>query len=79
MSSNSNKLIGTNPDQVPLNSDLESMAYQNHKHVSITGGEVLADTLGINEDPSASVDTSSTHKVPIVLNGTTYYVLLTDS
>lgn len=39
----SSKLIGTNPDQVPTNADLGSLAFQDSKSVNIEGGVVVAD------------------------------------
>jgi len=43
------KLIGTNPNQVPSNADLGSMAYQNNDSVVVNGGSVSPDSLGINK------------------------------
>jgi hypothetical protein len=37
------KLTGTNPDQVPTNADLGTMAYQDKDNVNISGGEVTGD------------------------------------
>jgi hypothetical protein len=73
------KLIGNEPNQVPTNGDLGKLAFQEPEAVNITGGSVKVDVLGINDDPTASASTASTHKIAIDLNGTTYYILLTDS
>jgi len=40
-------------------------------------GTITGASLATAQTPSASVATSSTHKVAIVLNGVTYYILLT--
>ncbi len=44
----------------------------------IFAGTVTAASLATAQTPSSSVATASTHKVAIVLNGTTYYMLLTN-
>ena len=72
-------LFGSAPNQISANGDLGTMAFQNHVAVKIEGGVVVPDVLGINATPTSSVSTPSTHKVPIILNGTTYYILLTNS
>ena len=72
-------LFGSAPNQVPTNGDLGTLAFQDAHAAKITGGSVVADTLGINATPTASASTASSHKVPIVLNGTTYYILLTNA
>ena len=41
-------------------------------------GAVTAASLATTQTPSTAVSVVSTHKVPIVLNGTTYYILLTN-
>jgi hypothetical protein len=42
------------------------------------GGTITGASLATAQTPSASVATASTHKVAIVLNGVTYYMLLTN-
>lgn len=42
------------------------------------GGTITGASLATGQTPSASVATASTHKVAIVLNGVTYYMLLTN-
>jgi len=37
------KLTGTNPDQVPTNADLGTMAYQDKDNVSLSGGKITGD------------------------------------
>lgn len=72
-------LLGSAPNQVPTNGDLGTLAFQDSNAVKITGGSVIPDTLGINATPTESASTNSTHKVPITLNGTVYYILLTNA
>ena len=51
-------------------------------NVSVTSltssGEVKCGSLRIESTPSASVATPSTHKIAVNLNGTTYYLLLSN-
>lgn len=72
-------LFGSAPNQVPTNGDLGTMAFQDAHAVKVTGGSVIPDILGINATPTESASTASSHKVPITLNGTVYYILLTNA
>ena len=49
------KLTGTNPDQVPTNADLGTMAYQDKDNVTL--GELIADSY--NETYSAVTSSSN--------------------
>ena len=46
------KLTGTNPDQVPTNADLGTMAYQDKDNVKIDGGDVTLENITF-DDPSS--------------------------
>ena len=50
------KLTGTNPDQVPTNSDLGTMAYQDKDNVKIDGGEIAVSKY---QDASLTADRTS--------------------
>jgi hypothetical protein len=47
------KLTGTNPDQVPTNADLGTMAYQDKDNVKIDGGDVALENITLDSSPSA--------------------------
>jgi hypothetical protein len=50
------KLTGTNPDQVPTNADLGTMAYQDKDNVKIDGGEIAVSKY---QDASLTADRTS--------------------
>lgn len=70
------------------NNSLGTLASQNANTVSITGGSLSGvsidcttlqcNSLRIDATPLVAAIGTSTHKVAISLNGTTYYILLSD-
>jgi hypothetical protein len=68
---------------------LGTLSSQNYNNVTITGGSISGvsinctslqcDSLGIDQSPISEAIAASTHKLPISLNGITYYIMLSDA